>query len=98
MGGVWAARSAMSDASSASEGFPGGARPGRGAPMRNTSLQGVAMSFSYMQPQLPTLPQQDSAAAREQREFQLSLARTNYNYMHSYMEGVPLSADIPDGE
>lgn len=56
------------------------------------------MSFSYMQPQLPTLPQQDSAAAQEQRAFQLSLARTNYNYMRSYMEGVPLSADLPDCE
>ena len=48
--------------------------------------------------QLPTLPQQMNSEQREQREFQLTLARTNYNFMHSYLEPVPMSADLPDGE
>lgn len=48
--------------------------------------------------QLPTLPQQMSAEQREEREFQLTLARTNYNFMRSYLEPVPMSADVPDGE
>ncbi len=48
--------------------------------------------------QQPTLPQQDDAAARKQRAFDLSLARTNYNYMLSYLDGVPISADLPKGE
>lgn len=47
---------------------------------------------------IPTLPQQDSAELQKQREFQLSLAHTTYNYMTSYMEGVPLSADLPEQE
>lgn len=47
---------------------------------------------------IPTLPQQDSAEQRIKREFQLSLAHTTYNYMTSYMEGVPLSADLPEQE
>lgn len=46
----------------------------------------------------PTLPQQDDAATRKQRAFDLSLARTNYNYMLSYLAGVPISADLPKGE
>lgn len=47
---------------------------------------------------IPTLPQQDSVEQKKQREFQLSLAHTTYNYMTSYMEGVPLSADLPEQE
>ena len=47
---------------------------------------------------IPTLPQQDSTEHKAQREFQLSLAHTDYNYMTSYMEGVPLCADLPDQE
>lgn len=46
----------------------------------------------------PTLPQQMTPEARQAREFQLSLARTEYNYMRSYLEGVPMSADLPDAE
>ena len=46
----------------------------------------------------PTLPQQVSPAARQARAFQLSLARTEYNYMRSYLEAVPMSADLPDAE
>lgn len=47
---------------------------------------------------IPTLPQHDDAKSQEQRRFQLSLAHTTYNYMTSYMEGVPLSADLPEQE
>ena len=48
--------------------------------------------------QLPTLPQQVSAEQLAQRQYQLSLARTSYNYMRSYLEPVPMSADLPKGE
>jgi arachidonate 15-lipoxygenase len=47
---------------------------------------------------LPSLPQNDPLEIKEKRIFQLSLARTKYNYMTSYLEGVPLSADVPQGE
>ena len=47
---------------------------------------------------LPSLPQNDSLKIKNKRIFQLSLARTKYNYMTSYLEDVPLSADIPQGE
>ncbi|NVK25332.1 MAG: arachidonate 15-lipoxygenase [Gammaproteobacteria bacterium] len=47
---------------------------------------------------IPTLPQHDSPEQQQTREFQLSLAHTEYNYMTSYMEGVPLSADLPEQE
>lgn len=49
-------------------------------------------------PNLPSLPQTLSATERDQRQFQLSLARTSYNYMRSYLEPIPLSADLPKGE
>jgi len=48
--------------------------------------------------QIPSLPQHHDAEARKARAFQLSIARTQYNYMQSYLEGVPLSADLPDAE
>ena len=47
---------------------------------------------------LPSLPQHDSPEAQQQRQFQLSLARTEYNYMRSYLEAVPFSADLPAAE
>jgi arachidonate 15-lipoxygenase len=47
---------------------------------------------------LPSLPQNDSPEEKDKRIFQLSIARTKYNYMTSYLEGVPLSADVPKGE
>lgn len=47
---------------------------------------------------LPSLPQDDTAEGKAQRAFQLSVAKTKYNYMSSYLEGVPLSADVPKGE
>ncbi|MGC4092891.1 MAG: lipoxygenase family protein [Polyangiaceae bacterium] len=47
-----------------------------------------------------TLPQQDTDGGRRQRQLQLSLAQTSYNYMRTYpgLSGVPLSADVPSGE
>lgn len=45
-----------------------------------------------------SLPQHDSPDAQQQRQFQLSLARTEYNYMRSYLASVPLSADLPAAE
>jgi arachidonate 15-lipoxygenase len=48
--------------------------------------------------QLPTLPQQVGPEQQAQREFQLTLARTTYNYMRSYLEKVPMSADLPHAE
>ncbi|HEX5754758.1 MAG TPA: lipoxygenase family protein, partial [Arenimonas sp.] len=48
--------------------------------------------------ELPSLPQHASAEQLQQRQFQLSLARTSYNYMRSYLEQVPMSADLPPGE
>ena len=47
---------------------------------------------------IPTLPQQDNEQQQTARKFQLSMAHTTYNYMTSYMEGVPLSADLPEQE
>lgn len=35
---------------------------------------------------------------KAKREFDLALARTSYNYMQSYLEPLPLSADVPKGE
>jgi arachidonate 15-lipoxygenase len=46
----------------------------------------------------PSLPQHDSPEAQAQRQFQLSLARTEYNYMRSYLASVPMSADLPAAE
>jgi len=48
--------------------------------------------------QIPTLPQQGDQKQQAQRAFDLSIAHTTYNYMTSYMEGVPLSADLPEQE
>ncbi|MFT6029616.1 MAG: arachidonate 15-lipoxygenase, partial [Oleiphilaceae bacterium] len=45
-----------------------------------------------------SLPQQSTPEEKVQREYLLSLARTSYNYMFSYLEPVPLSADLPKGE
>ncbi len=56
-----------------------------------------------MQPknQLPaTLPSQGTEEQRQARAFQLSLARTAYNYVRSYpnLDAVPLCAGVPAGE
>ncbi|MEM7608524.1 MAG: lipoxygenase family protein [Myxococcota bacterium] len=46
----------------------------------------------------PELPQRVSADAQKDRAFRLSLARTNYNYMRSYLPPLAFSADLPKGE
>jgi arachidonate 15-lipoxygenase len=46
----------------------------------------------------PTLPQNVSPEQQAQRQFDLALARTSYNYMRTYIEPLPLSADVPAGE
>lgn len=46
----------------------------------------------------PTLPQNIAPKQQEQRAFDLTLARTAYNYMQTYLEPLPLSADVPAGE
>lgn len=49
-------------------------------------------------PVIPTLPQNDSAVQAQERAFELTIARTEYNYMRTYLEGVPISADVPKQE
>lgn len=56
------------------------------------------MPLTSLQSSIPCLPQHASPKEKELREFQLALARTSYNYMFSYLESVPLSADLPKGE
>ncbi|MEM7181767.1 MAG: lipoxygenase family protein [Spirochaetota bacterium] len=57
------------------------------------------MPSNTSQSPYPCLPQNISdPKEREKRQFDLSLARTQYNYMFSYLEPVPLSASVPDGE
>ena len=46
----------------------------------------------------PSLPQHNTVDEQAQRAFQLALARTDYNYMRSYLESVPMSADLPPTE
>lgn len=47
---------------------------------------------------IPTLPQNDTAANQKQRRFELSLSKTEYNYMFSYLEPLPIAASVPKGE
>jgi arachidonate 15-lipoxygenase len=56
------------------------------------------MSMTLQAPHVPTLPQQASPEQRQAREFALATARTNYNYMRSYLDAVPMSADLPGPE
>jgi arachidonate 15-lipoxygenase len=56
------------------------------------------MSMTKLSTAVPTLRQQDSAEAQLARADQLAMARTNYNYMRSYLEAVPMSADLPGPE
>ena len=46
----------------------------------------------------PTLPQYDTAENQKLRSFELSLSKTEYNYMFSYLEPLPISASVPKGE
>lgn len=47
---------------------------------------------------LPSLPQADDAERSARRKFELSLARTAYNYTTSYLHPAPLAAQVPDDE
>ena len=46
----------------------------------------------------PKLPQFADMVERERREFEIAVARTAYNYMYSYLPGVPLAANCPPKE
>ncbi|HQZ17678.1 MAG TPA: lipoxygenase family protein [Vicinamibacteria bacterium] len=56
------------------------------------------MARSAGLPSLPSLPQRDDAATSARRKYELSLARTAYNYTTSYLYPAPLSAQVPKGE
>ena len=56
------------------------------------------MADSAGLPSLPSLPQRDDAATSARRKYELSLARTAYNYTTSYLYPAPLSAQVPKGE
>lgn len=47
---------------------------------------------------IPSLPQKDQQPQKDARAFQISVAGTSYNYMNTYMLGVALSANLPEGE
>ena len=47
---------------------------------------------------IPTLPRTADAGTLQQRQLDVQLARASYNYMFSYLEPVPMSADVPEGE
>jgi len=49
-------------------------------------------------PSRPSLPQADDAQTSERRRYELSLARTAYNYTTSYLPPAPLAAQVPDDE
>jgi arachidonate 15-lipoxygenase len=49
-------------------------------------------------PAIPSLPQGLNAEQKAKRAFDLSIAKTNYNYMFSYMEPLSLAASVPKGE
>lgn len=56
------------------------------------------MSTTVAIPYSPALPQDLPPGEQQARAFQLSYARTDYNYMRSYMDSVPMSADLPSSE
>jgi arachidonate 15-lipoxygenase len=56
------------------------------------------MSTTVAVPTAPVLPQNESAEGRAARAFELAFARTEYNYMRSYLDAVPMSADLPGAE
>ena len=54
------------------------------------------METSTNQKPIPTLPQNDTDS--ESRAFNLRKARTAYNYMHSYLPPLAMSANVPSRE
>jgi arachidonate 15-lipoxygenase len=47
---------------------------------------------------LPSLPQKDDEKRARHRSYELSLARTRYNYTTSYLYPAPLAAQVPDSD
>lgn len=46
----------------------------------------------------PLLPQQAKPKQLAARQLQLQIARTRYNYTHTYLDGVPFAASVPRAE
>ncbi len=59
---------------------------------------GVLSSFLSSPSVLPSLPQKDDEKRAHHRSYELSLARTRYNYTTSYLFPAPLAAQVPDSE
>jgi arachidonate 15-lipoxygenase len=59
---------------------------------------GVLSSFLSSPSSLPSLPQKDGEKRARHRSYELSLARTRYNYTTSYLYPAPLAAQVPDSE
>ncbi|MEO8584893.1 MAG: lipoxygenase family protein [Acidobacteriota bacterium] len=57
----------------------------------------VVLSSSVLN-SLPSLPQKDDEKRSRHRAYELSLARTRYNYTTSYLYPAPLAAQVPDSE
>lgn len=53
--------------------------------MRDTSLE-------------PSLPQLNSEQDKIKRKFDISISKTDYNYMFSYLEPIPIAASVPKSE
>ncbi|HQR46352.1 MAG TPA: lipoxygenase family protein [Thermoanaerobaculia bacterium] len=49
-------------------------------------------------PPAVSLPQKDDEKRRRHRAYELSLARTRYNYTTSYLYPAPLAAQVPDAD
>ena len=59
---------------------------------------GALSSFLPSPSSLPSLPQKDDEKRAHHRSYELSLARTRYNYTTSYLYPAPLAAQVPDSE
>ncbi len=67
--------------------------------MKSTSWQSAISKLGKEHThKLPCLPQHASPKQLAKRQFQLSKARTDYNYMLTYIEPVPFSANVPKVE
>lgn len=56
------------------------------------------MTDGMLSSSLPSLPQKDDEKRARHRSYELSLARTRYNYTTSYLYPAPLAAQVPDSE
>ncbi len=59
---------------------------------------GVLSSFLPSSASVPSLPQKDDEKRAKHRAYELTLARTRYNYTTSYLYPAPLAAQVPDSE